>query len=695
MPAARHARKVVRHAVPAAPKVVRKTRRVRVPVVTDKYSLQPAGANGASAAKKDPFQAVPVVEDTRGGVPASAADPIDDGTSQAVEDSVGVLPPSAGDPAVDETVIEDTVAPAPGEMVDPADAAGATAQATDGTEPAPAAAADPGSPYATPAETPDTAAPRALMLAANDTAPAAPDGTAASPTPAPAAATATGDATAAEPTAAVEPTAAAATTAETTTAAEPAPTTISPAPPVVTATTTAAEPNTVTATAATGAEPTIAPATTGAEPAATVTSVSPPAVTPTPTVATTSTTPTPTTTTAATESAAVQAAAAATSTPTAATPTVATVSAPAPWTVTVQPAADKAAQDRVISVSVDGADLVVAVDGVASSRPSTSVTSLTITGTDAADALSIDGTVAALTLPIVFDAGTGVDTIRGPPADTTWSITGDGAGTVGNVAFTGVENLVGAADNEDTFVVEPGGAIEGTIDGGPGGYDSFVIAGHRDDVVSNPVDRNSGNVIVDGVNLRYAGMEPFGVLQATNITVNGAADAASSPVPQGDKFVISPYTDASSPTAACQTAGNCVRIDNFDGLTGLVPIAEFTYFVIAGTSSLTINGGAGSDKVEFKGDYLVTNSALTVNAESIKVDAGVTINVGHREHRLQRQGDRRRVEQVRRHHDAPRRRRRDRHQPRRRRLEVRRRLRPGRRGRRSDRPPAVPRRERR
>ena len=43
---------------------------------------------------------------------------------------------------------------------------------------------------------------------------------------------------------------------------------------------------------------------------------------------------------------------------------------------------------------------------------------------------------------------------------------------------------------------------------------------------------------------------------------------------------------------------------------------------------MTINGGLGGDTVEFTGDYLVPNSSLTVNAEHIKVDAGVAINVG-------------------------------------------------------------------
>src|SRR5207253_10369037 len=109
-----------------------------------------------------------------------------------------------------------------------------------------------------------------------------------------------------------------------------------------------------------------------------------------------------------------------------------------------------------------------------------------------------------------------------------------------------------------------------------------------------------------------------------NIAINGAADAAPKPVPQGDKFVISPYTDSGT----CATPGTCIQVQNFDALTGAIPLAELAFFKIAGTTSLTINGGPGGDKVEFTGDFLAPGTTLTVHAESIKVDSGVTIDTG-------------------------------------------------------------------
>jgi hypothetical protein len=52
---------------------------------------------------------------------------------------------------------------------------------------------------------------------------------------------------------------------------------------------------------------------------------------------------------------------------------------------------------------------------------------------------------------MLFDGRAGVDHIRGPPVDLVWTVTGPGSGTVGGVAFSGIEGLEGAAANEDTF----------------------------------------------------------------------------------------------------------------------------------------------------------------------------------------------------------------------------------------------------
>ena len=111
------------------------------------------------------------------------------------------------------------------------------------------------------------------------------------------------------------------------------------------------------------------------------------------------------------------------------------------------------------------------------------VSELTITGTDGDDTLTLD-LAADLAIPVTFDGGLGTDTLFGPVADTTWDVTGPDAGTVAGVDFVSVENLTGAADNQDTFVLATGGSVSGLVDGGDGGFDTLSVTGTT--VVSNP-----------------------------------------------------------------------------------------------------------------------------------------------------------------------------------------------------------------
>src|SRR5262249_23770102 len=148
--------------------------------------------------------------------------------------------------------------------------------------------------------------------------------------------------------------------------------------------------------------------------------------------------------------------------------------------------------DHTVSLRIDGTDVVVSVDGVAQSRPRTSVQSLTVVGSDGDDTLDLGALTAQLDVPVVFDGGAGFDTIRGPPAGTTWTIDGPGSGAVGTLSYAGVESLRGAPDNEDTFVFGPGGSLAGTVDGGSGGYDTVEIAGNGAPIRSTITGPQSG-----------------------------------------------------------------------------------------------------------------------------------------------------------------------------------------------------------
>ena len=151
--------------------------------------------------------------------------------------------------------------------------------------------------------------------------------------------------------------------------------------------------------------------------------------------------------------------------------------------------------------------------------------------------------------------------------DTTWTVTGSGSGSVAGVSFSGVDTLRGSGDNEDTFVFDQGAAISGFIDGGAGGFDSLVVGGYRGSVVSRPIDAHSGTLIVDGVAIRYLGLEP--------ITFSG--------------------TDTHHPGDDADNAFD-VHTNGSGQIEVTSPTAESHGFFAAESVSLTIDGGGGNDR---------------------------------------------------------------------------------------------------
>jgi hypothetical protein len=66
---------------------------------------------------------------------------------------------------------------------------------------------------------------------------------------------------------------------------------------------------------------------------------------------------------------------------------------------------------------------------------------------------------------IVFDGGDGTSSVTGPEGGATWRITGDGAGQVGDLAFIGVEQVVGGG-GADTFEMTAQGRMASIVGGG-------------------------------------------------------------------------------------------------------------------------------------------------------------------------------------------------------------------------------------
>ena len=301
-------------------------------------------------------------------------------------------------------------------------------------------------------------------------------------------------------------------------------------------------------------------------------------------------------------------------------------SPPAAWTLTLDPTAAS------VTVTVDGTNLDVTVDGVVTSRPLADVASLTITG---GNALSVDLGGGAISVPVSYTAATsgsvsvgsgagstytydghsglqvaggGIaglsvqnvtsisaggtsDTLVGPTADTTWTISGANSGSVDSLSFSGIENLLGAANNDDTFVLEQNGSLSGGLDGGPGGYDTLVLDGTWQSEVSDPVNHSSGTMNLDGNVVRYAGLEPIAntgtvsdfVLNLPSASSNSATLSAS-----GGQLVLSGGTFESTSFAA-PTSSLTINLGSLGDTLTLGDISS----VYSG--SIAVVGGAGSD----------------------------------------------------------------------------------------------------
>jgi hypothetical protein len=109
-----------------------------------------------------------------------------------------------------------------------------------------------------------------------------------------------------------------------------------------------------------------------------------------------------------------------------------------------------------------------ATNTVLASKALVDASAVSITGAAGVNTtLTIDFSGGAFAVPITFTGNSSNDTLVGPNATNTWTISGANSGRVGNITFTRVENLVGGA-GVDTFKFSPSGSVV-SINGGAGG----------------------------------------------------------------------------------------------------------------------------------------------------------------------------------------------------------------------------------
>src|SRR5262245_21414604 len=262
---------------------------------------------------------------------------------------------------------------------------------------------------------------------------------------------------------------------------------------------------------------------------------------------------------------------------------------------------------------------------------------VSILGAERDDALRIDfdPTTLAHQVNVSFDGAGGDDKLTGPALDSTWYVDGVNSGSVGSTNFSGVENLEGAADNEDTFIIEASGSLSGVADGGAGGFDSLVVNGTFDTMVFTPTGPHSGYVDRDGDVVAYAGLEPVNAGNATHVVFNGDGGASDvdtwiledSPTPgnlqlrstSGQIETTLFAATATTVTLNLGTGNDSITIASpgDSGFTGTIIVngqADDDTLVVSDYSGdVTFAGGGGTNTIAAtkNQNFILTNSSLS------------------------------------------------------------------------------------
>jgi len=263
--------------------------------------------------------------------------------------------------------------------------------------------------------------------------------------------------------------------------------------------------------------------------------------------------------------------------------------------------------------------------------------SLTVVAGDGNDTILLDHLDSGFGAPIFVNGETGNDTLMGSAGiDAVWTITSFDAGTVGTVSFSGIENLFGAVDNEDTFVLEDGGRLSGLIEGGQGGFDTLVVEFSAvDTMIYRATGPQSGSIVADGNVIAFSGLEP--------IDIGGTAeDLVLIASPTDDNLVLE--ADPSDPSDRLRLVAvgtmESPAFDNPDNSLKIIAGAGNDIITVEPLpdydGAVIIEGGSGNDTIVAQAAEAVTltNNLLTIGSESFTLNndfeaailSGTTVN---------------------------------------------------------------------
>jgi Ca2+-binding RTX toxin-like protein len=239
----------------------------------------------------------------------------------------------------------------------------------------------------------------------------------------------------------------------------------------------------------------------------------------------------------------------------------------------------------------------------------TPVAGLTILGGSGNNALTVSGTSAST--PVTWNAGSGNNMLTGSNTNNTWFLTSVNGGTLGNLTFAAVQNLIGGAGN-DIFMLSAGQGVTGAIDGGAG-MDTLNYAAYL----------ASQRVSVD-LALGTATNIGGGIAHIENVTGGKGNDTLRGDA--GDNVLLGgPGNDV----LFGGTGGNDVLVGGLgnDKLTA----GPGRSLLLGGAGADTLTGGAGDDLLIAGTTNFDTNTQalLAVLREWKRTDASYATRISH------------------------------------------------------------------
>jgi len=264
-------------------------------------------------------------------------------------------------------------------------------------------------------------------------------------------------------------------------------------------------------------------------------------------------------------------------------------------------------------------------------------------GSDSADFSAEAGSVnialgASAFTNIELFIGNNIDsTITGPVSSNLWNITGNNDGTIGAVAFTNFNNLLGNVSS-DAFQFQDGSTITGLVDGGAGldtvdlslesGVVNVVLGSGGfanietftgNNFTSTLTGDNIANTwVVTAVNTGSVGSVNFsgfnnlvGNANTDNFSLNGGSITGNIDGVAGTDSITADNS-SNSWTITSADAGSVTGISTFSNIENLVGSAGADNFVFVDGSSISgsVNGGAGTDAVNQAAQTGIVNITL-------------------------------------------------------------------------------------